>query len=157
MTNVATGFRIHIEQVDGYEMRAHFDRPNLAALEVDEQPPLGGERGPNPVRLLAASVGSCLAASLLFCVNRAKVPLLGLTASVDVELVRNEEKRLRVGRVVVVLEPRVEDVERFSACADLFEDFCVVTQSVRQGLDVSVLVQPIQSTRLPMRRALSLE
>ena len=44
----------------------------------------------------------------------------------------------------VVLRPSLEggDASRMSRCLDLFEDFCVVTQSVREGIDVRVAVEP---------------
>jgi hypothetical protein len=44
----------------------------------------------------------------------------------------------------VLLEPTVDGVpeERLDRCLGLFEDFCVVTQSVREGLDVQVEVKP---------------
>ena len=42
----------------------------------------------------------------------------------------------------VKLHPDVAagDVERMSRCLGLFEDFCIVTQSVRDGVDVQVEV-----------------
>jgi organic hydroperoxide reductase OsmC/OhrA len=141
MTNPAGSFRLHIDHLDGYEFKIDFDRPDLAALVVDEPPPLGHDRGPNPARLLAGAIGSCLSASLLFCMTRAKVSVKDLKSDVEVELVRNERQRLRLGRVKVTLYPQTEAGVDFNRCLEQFEDFCVVTQSVREGIDVEVEVK----------------
>ncbi len=150
MTDAATppaahagAFRIQLELVDGYEFRIRFDKESMGELRTDEPPPLGHDAGPNPSRLLAAAIGNCLAASLLFCARRAKVPIGRITAEADVTLVRNERKRLRIGAVSVVLRPEIDgDPALLSGCLGDFEDFCVVTQSVRDGFDVEVKVEP---------------
>ncbi|MEZ4392771.1 MAG: OsmC family protein [Polyangiales bacterium] len=144
MSDPVSEFSLRIERVDGYEFRVRFDKEHYAELSMDEPPPLGRDSAPNPARMLAAAVGNCLAASLLFCMNRARRPLDSVTADVKVELVRNEAKRLRIGRVAVVLRPQVEGgAEALAPCLETFEDFCVVTQSVREGLQVDVTVEPV--------------
>ena len=142
MTQPAGSFELSIERVHDYELRVRFGEPTLPDLTLDEPPPLGASHGPNPARVLAAAIGSCLGASLIFCLTRAKVPLHGLTSRVVVDLVRNEQRRLRIGKVVVQLRPVVDDPAALTACLAGFEDFCVVTQSVRDGLDVEVSVDP---------------
>jgi len=45
-------------------------------------------------------------------------------------------------RVDLKAEPQNEqDRERMNRCLEIFEDFCLVTQSVRKGIDVQVDVQ----------------
>jgi organic hydroperoxide reductase OsmC/OhrA len=135
-------FSLRVEQVNGFELRVRFDKPTHPDLLLDEPPPLSGDRGPNPSRLLAASIASCLSASLIFCLRKAKIETRGLVAEVDTELVRNEQRRLRVGKVSVRLMPQVSlDSPAFTQCLESFEDFCVVTESVRQGIDVHVAVE----------------
>jgi len=97
---------------------------------------------PNAARVLAAAIGNCLFASLVFCLKRAQVAATGVTADVDVEIVRNEHRRLRVGKVSVTLhtDPAKDDPV-LTSCLETFEDFCIVTQRVRQGIDVVVQVQ----------------
>jgi uncharacterized OsmC-like protein len=59
--------KVHIELTENQRFVATFpDLPGVAAITVDEAPPLGRAAGPNPAALLAAAVGNCLAASLLF-------------------------------------------------------------------------------------------
>lgn len=143
MSDIVSEFSFQIERVDGYEFRVRFDKESFAELTLDEPPPLGKDAGPNPVRLLAAAVGNCLAASLTFCLQRSKTPVEGMRAEVKAQLVRNEHKRLRVGTIEVVLFPRVPGgAAALEKCLGQFEDFCVVTQSVREGLDVKVRVEP---------------
>jgi hypothetical protein len=50
----------------------------------------------------------------------------------------------RLLAIKVRIHPDVEQADsgRAARCLELFEDFCIVTQSVRSGLDVSVEVQP---------------
>ncbi len=135
---------VGLEQMDGFEFRIRFDDNSWPELVADEPPPLGKGRGPNPSRLLAASIGNCLAASLLFCMQKGGVEVMGLEADVGVELVRNERKRLRIGRIRVHLRPHVDhDEVKLAKCLENFEDYCVVTQSVREGVDIEVDVQPV--------------
>lgn len=137
----AGDFTLHIEQVAGFDFRVRFDKERYAELHFDEPPPLGGDTAPNPVRVLAAAIGDCLSASLVFCLKRRGVVATGLRSEVHVQLVRNEHKRLRVGKIDVSIHPgaSIPD-EALQACLESFEDFCVVTQSVRAGIDVVVNV-----------------
>ena len=138
---VAEHFAIAIEQVDGFEFRVRLDRAQYADIRVDEPAPLGRDAAPNAVRLLAAAIGSCLAASLVFCAKRRGAVLTNVRAGVDVEIVRNEAKRLRVGRIAVTVDAPGADAAALEACIPAFEEFCTVTQSVREGIDVAVHVR----------------
>jgi uncharacterized OsmC-like protein len=142
MSDVASHFSVHVEQVDGFEFRVRFDKDQFAPLRLDEPPPLGHDLAPNAARILAAAIGNCLAASLVFCLQKAKVTASGVSADVDVEITRSETRRLRIGKVNVILHTKLAaDDPALTSCLGTFEDFCVVTQSVRKGIDVEVRVQ----------------
>ncbi len=144
MSEPAASFDVSVEHVDGYEFRVRFDKPEHEVLSLDEPAPLGRDSAPNATRVLAAAVGNCLAASLVFCSSRKGVKLNQVSATVHVELVRNENRRLRIGHMDVTLRPKLAEgtAADLDVCLDSFEDFCVVTQSVRSGLDVRVKVEP---------------
>jgi organic hydroperoxide reductase OsmC/OhrA len=135
-------FEIELQRIAGYRFRTDFGMPGVAPLVVDEPPPLGEGKGPNPARLLAAAVGDCLSASLLFCLGKSKVEVASLATKVVGTYRRNERNRLRVGGLAVslVVDAPGRSADDLSKCLALFEDYCVVTASVRQGLDVSVAV-----------------
>jgi organic hydroperoxide reductase OsmC/OhrA len=58
--------------------------------------------------------------------------------------IRNDAGRLRIGGLRVRIEPLVDDADsgRLRRCLAVFEDYCVVTQSVRGGINVDVEVLP---------------
>jgi len=148
--NESATFTLTLEQLADYEFRIRFDAPAGAALVADEPPPLGRGAGPNPARLLAAAVASCLAASLLFCVRKFRQEPGALRAQVAGRVVRNERGRLRLGGLEVALRlgrPAAE-LAHFDRCLAQFEDYCVVTQSVRHGVPVTVRVLDAQGTEL---------
>jgi uncharacterized OsmC-like protein len=136
-------FHITVEQLDGYEFRVRFDKPQYPDLRMDEPAPLGKDAAPNPARILAAAIGNCLSASLLFCANKSRVAIGPVRSTVRTHLARNERGRLRIAKVEVEIESPVkdDDREKVTRCLGLFEDFCVVTQSVRDGIDVEVSVK----------------
>lgn len=149
MSEPAGGFTIRLQHIDGYEFRVSFDKSHYPELRIDEPPPLGRDAGPNPARILAAAIADCLSASLLFCLKRAGVPVEDLKTEADVQLVRNEHKRLRIGSIDVRIQPQLGvDAAAITKCLDTFEDFCVVTQSVREGIDVRVEVETQPSSRV---------
>jgi organic hydroperoxide reductase OsmC/OhrA len=132
-----------LEHLEDYEFKVKFDKKILDDLLVDEPPPLGGLAGPNPSRLLAVSAANCLSASLLYCINRGDVPPASVTTEATVTIVRNEKKRLRIGRIDVALQMSevLSGAPKMKRCMNLFEDFCVVSDSIRNGIPIGVEVR----------------
>jgi organic hydroperoxide reductase OsmC/OhrA len=141
----AAELTVTLELEEGYRQTIDFGLPGVAPLTVDEPAPLGSGTGPNPSRLLAGAVGSCLAASLAFCMRKARLDVRGVRTTVRVSLTRSERGRLRVGGLHVRLEPVVpaDQHDRVPRCLELFEEFCVVTASVRRGVPTTVEVEPV--------------
>lgn len=135
-------FTIDVEHLEGYEYKVKFDWPQAPDLLMDEPSPLGEQKGANASRLLAAALGNCLSASLMYCVSKADPPDQAVKTSVTCTMVRNEKGRMRVGGMDVrlTLGREFEQSARLKRCLSLFEEFCIVTASVRDGIDVRVEV-----------------
>jgi organic hydroperoxide reductase OsmC/OhrA len=139
---VESEFSIDLVQLEDYRFEVHFDNAAVPALITDEEAPLGGDAGPNPSRLLASAVASCLTASLLFALRKFKNQPQPLRAVATVRKTRNAQKRLRIGSIAVDLHLGVlgSQIVMLERVLGQFEEFCVVTQSVRAGIPVSVRV-----------------
>jgi len=135
-------FTIALAQRVDYCFEARFDNPTLPVLVTDEAPPLGADKGPNPARLLGTAVANCLAASLLFALRKFRIDMEPLRAVATVAVRRNAQKRLRIGHISVDLHLARPDSgsEPLRRVLDQFEEFCIVTQSVRAGIPVDVRV-----------------
>jgi organic hydroperoxide reductase OsmC/OhrA len=135
-------FTIHLEQQEGYQINVRFDWKRAADLLMDEPPPLGETGGPNASRLLAAAAANCLSASLLYCLYKEEPPDNSLRAEATCILIRNAQKRLRIGglEVRLIVNDEVVGNRRFERCKTLFEDFCVVSASIRDGIPIAVSV-----------------
>ncbi len=136
-------FRVEVERGEGFIFKADFGLDGVGPLVMDEPEPVGAGSGPDASRVLAAAVGDCLGASLLFCLRKSRVDVSGLGVAVEGVLARNEGGRWRIRELNVVISPDVaeEDRRKLERCVELFEDFCIVSQSVRQGIPVSVVVR----------------
>lgn len=120
-------------------------------LRSDLPPPLGGGSGASPEHLLCAAVGSCLSSSLLFSLRKFKQAPEPIRATVEPEVGRNEQKRLRVLRLKARIDlgvPAAKLGEHLDKALAQFEDFCTVTASVRQSLPVDVEVYDADGTKL---------
>jgi len=127
---------------DNYAFTVDFGDALIPPMTIDETPPLGHNEGPNPSRLLASAIAGCLGASLLFCLRKAHVDVPAMRTDVQITSARNAKGRLRVTKVAVRLQPSVpvDQHERMARCLELFEDFCVVSAAVRDGIDIDVRV-----------------
>jgi hypothetical protein len=85
MTRAVGQFVVSVERIAGYEFRARFDKEHFEELRLDEPPPLGMDSAPNAARLLAVSIGNCLASSLLFFLSKSKTTVHSITSEVRVE------------------------------------------------------------------------
>jgi len=100
--------------------------------------------GPNPTRLLASAVLGCLSASFIFCLKKRDYNLDDFEAEAELVGGRNEKGYLRVKEINVKLNPKTDDEEirrRMQKCLKIFEQYCTVTQSVREGIKVNVNVE----------------
>ena len=134
--------RLHISQVGDYAFRIEFEGTQLQALLSDEPSPLGHDEGPNPSCLLLAAIGNCMAASLVFALRKFKNQPGPITASVRATPERNAEGRWRIAHAEIELrlaEPG-EHHAQLERILQQFENFCVVTQSVREGIAVAARV-----------------
>lgn len=144
-------FDLELAQLANYEFKVKFDGPGVDALLLDEPAPLGGSRGPNAARLIAAGVANCLSASLVFFLHgKFKQPIGPLRTTVRGELVRNDKGRLRIGHfdVTIRLAEDASAVQHLARCLEQFEDFCVITESVRHGIPVAVRVVDASGTQV---------
>lgn len=134
-------FNISLERIHDFEFVVRFPQGDTV-LHLDEPPPLGHDRGPNASRILTTAVANCLSASLLFCLQKSRHPVATLRASATTTLKQNERGRWRVDNIAVELTIALQDgsAQALQHCVGLFEDFCIVTESVRQGIPVSVTV-----------------
>ncbi len=135
-------YTIKMRRIDNYKFEVDFGSeliPNILTDELDSLP--GGEgQGPTASMLLAAAVGNCLSASLTFCASKKKVNLLDLNTTVKFKRERNDKGFWRISKIEVKLEPIVEDKEesKFQKCVEMFEDYCIVTQSVQTGIPIDI-------------------
>ena len=121
-------------------MQPHCDR--CARTLLDEPQPLSGNRAPNAAALLGAAVGDCLATNLTSCLRKSCATVEGMTATVVTHVERNAAGKFRISGIDVELVPQVAgDVPNLDRCESLLEDFCIVTESVRRGVPVSVSVK----------------
>jgi uncharacterized OsmC-like protein len=133
---------LRLQQLEGYAFRVEFG-DGIADLVTDEPAPLGAGRGPNPSRLLLAAIANCLAASLTFALRKFRNEPGPLDVRVTGELARNAAGRWRIprARVELTLAEHPGAHQHLDRILAQFEDFCVVTQSVRDGIDVEVVVR----------------
>ncbi|HVO78211.1 MAG TPA: OsmC family protein, partial [Methanomassiliicoccales archaeon] len=131
-------FKTRVELIDGYQFRVSFTGEGIPDLLMDEPSPVGKGEYPNSGLVLAAAIGNCMAASLTFCLRRARANVNSMRAEVFTRLERNERGRLRIKSVRVALYPELDDPSKIDRCKDIFEDFCIVSQSVREGIPVEM-------------------
>jgi len=135
--------RIHVQlhQKQDYQFDIHFGG-KVPDVMGDEPAPLGAGQGPSPVQFLAAAVGNCLSDSLLFALRKFKQAPEPLRCDVHAEVGRNAEGRLRVLGIKAVLTLGVPaaSLAHLDRVLGQFEAYCTVTQSVGQGIPVSIEV-----------------
>jgi organic hydroperoxide reductase OsmC/OhrA len=132
--------KVEIRQQEKYRFRVDWGLPGVPAGGIDEPPPIGGGSGPNASRLVASAVAHCLSSSLLFCLSKSRVPADRIQATATAEIRRNDRGRWRLARLTVEIDPGLSPEFRpqFERCRDLFEEFCIVTESIRHGIPVDV-------------------
>jgi uncharacterized OsmC-like protein len=133
---------VELERLQDYSFKIDFGHEGMEALITDEEVPLGKGVGPNPSMLLAAAMGNCISSSLLFCLKKARAEVKGMKTRVNARMTRNEKGRWRITGMDIELNAEVdkEYISQMDRCVALFEEFCIVSKSVEQGIPFKVRV-----------------
>ncbi|MFX0197040.1 MAG: OsmC family protein [Candidatus Hodarchaeota archaeon] len=138
-------FTIDLNLIENFQFNVKFDM-DVPDLLLDEPADAGGDgKGPNASRLIGTAVGNCLSASLLFCLRKARVNITGIRTIVKGIIARNAEGYWRIQQFEVNIRPSLRDSEKssgFERCKGVFENYCIATESIRQGIPVNVTITP---------------
>jgi uncharacterized OsmC-like protein len=111
---------------------------------IDETNKIESEMlGPNAAHLLAMAVLGCLSSSYIFCFNKRDFTVKDLEAEAIVTIFRNEKGFVRVKKIDVNINPTINTPDmrkRAVQCQKMFERYCTITASIREGIDVNVNV-----------------
>ncbi|MFM1818038.1 MAG: hypothetical protein RL364_898 [Pseudomonadota bacterium] len=141
--------QIELVQQHDYRFDVHFGG-DMPMVTTDEPAPLGTGLGPSPVQLLCAAVGNCLSDSLLFALRKFKQAPEPIRCTVQAEVGRNADNRLRVLKITATLTLGVPgaSLEHLDRVLESFEQYCTVTQSVGQGIAIESQVFDSTGARL---------
>lgn len=138
--------KVRVKLIKGYQFKVTFPGVKGDGFEMDEPAPLGALDGPNASRVLAASIANCLSASLLFCLTKSKVEVDDIETEAEPTSERNQQGYWRVKKVAVSIKAKLRepaDRNRVNRCLEIFENYCVVTGAVREGVAVDVSVNAL--------------
>ncbi len=140
------GLADHVVELDhrgGYNFTARFVSES-GSLQMDEPEPLGeGEPwGPEGVSLLTGGAGYCMTASLVFCLNKVRVPVGALSTRAVAHLKRIEKRLRRIESmdIDITVEVAEENRKAFERCLSHFPEFCIVTESIRGAFPITLRV-----------------
>ena len=127
---------------EGFRFEVDFGLEGVEPLIMDEPEPVGADAGPNAGKVLAAAMGNCLTASLLFCLQKARAEVGEIETKVEGVMRRNDEGRWRIAEIDVEISPEVGEGydPQYRRCLGLFEDFCIISKSIEQGIPINVKV-----------------
>ena len=107
--------------------------------------------GPDAAQLLAMAVLGCLNASFIFCLNKRNLTIDDLEAHAEVSFKKNEKGYIRVKKIAINIIPKTNNpavLKRINQCMKkmkddkmFFEESCIITASVREGIDVDVKIE----------------
>lgn len=134
--------RVSLKQEEEMIYKCNLGEIKMDTLYIDEKHDKNSERiGPSPVKLLALSVLGCLAASFSFCLNKKEFSLSDLLGHAEVTIARNDKHLWRVKKIDVRISPKIDTPElrkRADQCAKFFEQYCIISESLRNGIEVNL-------------------
>ena len=136
----------HLIHEGGYKFSVSFDEQDTEGkFHMDEPKPVGKSEAPTAAMMLSSAVGHCLSSSLLFCMEKSRAKVERIDTDLVTNLARNEKGRWRIAgiKVNIKVKPADADSEKLARCKGIFEDFCIVTESVRNGTKIEVEVEKV--------------
>ena len=116
---------------------------NFKDFEVDEPVSFHGtDLGPSAVEYLLIGIGGCLGTTFIYCLQKKNIELETFEVVVDGKVSHTgPKKRLRLENVDVDLKFTPKEASsdlEINRCMKEFTEYCVVTNSITNGLPINV-------------------
>ncbi|MFX1377321.1 MAG: OsmC family protein [Promethearchaeota archaeon] len=134
--------KVSLNQEEEMIFKCDLGNPKIDNLYIDEQnKPEQKKKGTSPVKLLALSVLGCLTASYSFCLKKQGFSISGLKGKAEVIIARGDKGFWRVKKIDIEMIPKIDTPEmrkRADQCKKFFEQYCIISESLRTGFEVNV-------------------
>ncbi len=147
--NAFHSFELVVNRISEYKFIIDFGKETMPNLLMDEEKivPGGEELGPNASMLIAAAVGNCLSASLIFCLRKkGKLEVTDMKTKVKVTRSRNEQGYWRISKIDVFIDTTLDEYEnkkdKLDQCLKIFRNYCIASTSIMEGIPIDVEVNP---------------
>ena len=134
--------KVRLKQEEEMIFKCDLGEIKMDKLYIDEQHDKNAEKiGPSPTKLLALSVLGCLTASFSFCLKKKGLSISDLNGQAIVSIARNDKNLWRVKKIDVKISPKIDTPElrkRANQCTKFFEQYCIISESVRNGIEVNL-------------------
>ncbi|MFX1275348.1 MAG: OsmC family protein [Promethearchaeota archaeon] len=107
--------------------------------------------GPDAAQMLGMAILSCLSASFIFCLAKRNLNLDDLEARAEISFKKIDRGYTRVKEINIKIVPRTRNeatLKRINQCVKemksgkmMFEENCIITESVREGIKVTVDIE----------------
>lgn len=122
--------------------RCNVGHVKMQDLYIDERNKKKTDKiGPSPVKLLALSVLACLSACFEFCLQKKGFTLSDLDGIAEVTFTRKDKEIWRIKKIDIELLPKIDNPEMHKSvaqCKRLFEQYCIISESLRKGMEINV-------------------
>ena len=115
-------------------------------IHIDEPESFHGtDLGPSSVEYVLIGIGGCLGSTLAFCLKKYDIQIEDLEIIIDGTLKHSGPlKRLRLIKVdaeLILTTKNTENSKKIDECINNFQEHCVVSNSIINGLPIEVKVK----------------
>jgi uncharacterized OsmC-like protein len=112
---------------------------------IDEPESFHGEdQGPSPIEYFLIGTGSCIASSLIFCLNKNNVKFSNYEVLVDGKLKHKGPKMLlKLEKILIQIKFKIDDDNsrtKVEYCKSIFQSHCPLSDSIMHGIPIELQI-----------------
>ena len=105
----------------------------------------GDDQGPSPIEYFLIGTGSCIASSLIFCLNKNNINFYDFKVVIDGILKHKAPKMLlKLVKIIVTIKFRIRDEESeekiVEKCKSVFQAHCPLSDSIINGIPIELKI-----------------
>lgn len=121
---------------------------NFTNIHIDEPESFHGTNlGPSSVEYLLIGIGGCISTTILYCFQKNNIEIETFNVRVEGKLKHvGPKNRLRLITVDVLIDFKPKDglnQKKIEKCIKIYEEHCVVSNSIKMGLPINVNINII--------------